>query len=211
MSSFSDEINARNGAPVCEFDYSTGEIESLLPNCCVGRYLQQVTTAETGVTQTQEHNWGGSKLSECYDGASFVDEAAILAPDGFPVATFVYMNRMAHVEQKRYEGAADKAPTTAMLANFWDPDDHDGGKPAALEGFAASPYYEFRCEDDAEEQIARIRILVREWNEEKEFDTEGNPDTKGDRDMFDSPINDIPDWRDLTPDDVSFPEIPRMK
>jgi hypothetical protein len=86
-------------------------------------------------------------------------------------------------------------PTNVQLANFWDL--ADGPRPDTLTQFPARPDYTFTCLDDAQEFLARIRLQVRERNEEVQFDTNGNPDTMGQERKFPSPVDDILDWKDI--------------
>jgi len=40
-------------------------------------------------------------------------------------------------------------------------------------------------------------LQVREWKEEVQFDTNGNPDTMGQERKCPSPVDDILDWKDI--------------
>ena len=80
--------------------------------------------------------------------------------------------------------------------------------PVQVTGEMAVPMYWFECLDDASELIARIELFVREWNEEAEFDIDGDPNTTGwETEWEDEPIDDVGDWATVTPDDVSYPQL----
>jgi len=200
-----NEVNVVDGMPTCEFDHRV-TLGSKAPNCCGGAYLQRVTDAETGVVTTTRGDWGGLP-STCFDGAGFLDKEAKLDDDGWPLDTYVHVHRDPHLERKRYYGPLTYNPTNIPLANFFDPAEHDGTAPAGMLA-ARAQYYDFYCEDDAKEEIAHIRLMVREWNEEAEFDKEaGDPDTEGTEPGWDTPLNDREDWRDLTPGNQDLPAL----
>ena len=90
------------------------------------------------------------------------------------------------------------------LANHYDTADHDGQAPAGLRGAWARPYYTFECYDNAEELLARVRLVVREWNEESQLDASGDPDTEGTEPVSGTPLNDRRDWADATPGADTF-------
>ena len=69
--------------------------------------------------------------------------------------------------------------------------------------------YEWRCVDDAREVYARVRLHVREWNMESEFNLEGagNPDSSGVDPDFSNSYNDFGDWLDFDTLGLSYPGI----
>ena len=204
---YSDEVNSENGRAVCDFDYTDRYSAAFdAPNCCQGGYSLTITSAESGESSTSSHQWGGDS-SGCYYGAAFLDKEAVFTSDGFPTGKFLYVNREGLNKTIEYEGLSDKYASNVALANHWDPSEHDG-MPAALRADRASPYYEFLCLDDADEILGHIRLVVREWNEEVEFDKDGNPDSEGTETGWGTPLNDITDWADLTPGDDTFPSLP---
>jgi hypothetical protein len=191
--SFSDEINSENGEPVCKFDHSREYVDG--PNCCTGPYTLTVKSAETGKSTPVHAVWGGPS-ADCYDGAAFLRDGAQFDRFGFPLDPIYYIDREHHVIPIVEQGISDKYPDTNVpLANYWNP--QDGEPPAGLSSDRARRDYTLICYDDAAEMLARIRFQMREWNEEVEFDTRGNPDTVGQEIEFDQgPINDILDWKD---------------
>ncbi len=58
-----------------------------------------------------------------------------------------------------------------------------------------NPYYVWACSDSAREIQGIIRLVVRDWNENPEFEKfdAGNPDTTG-TDIFGDPLDDYYDW-----------------
>ena len=197
-----DEVNSVGGVPYCPYDYTDREG----PNCCAGYYRLTVTNAVTGTVTTEIKDWRG-KLSECYAGGAYLDTQAVFSEDGWPMSRFIYLDRQAADELITYEGLSDEWPSNVLLANYIDEDDHDGGVPAAFIGEASRPLYQIQCLDDAYEVIAHIDLIVREWNEEAEFDIDGNPDSTGTESLRNHFIDDISDWKVLTPDDTTFPEM----
>lgn len=204
----SDNVNAADGKPRCEFDYSWQYAEHAgAPNCCTGTYTKRVTDAKTGLVGVSQGNWNGN-MAECYHGAAYMDKGAKYSEDGWPMAIFIYIDRKDLIHTVTYEHLSVKYPdNNVILANYYDPADHNGDMPAAFKGTLSRPHFVFECLDDAEEIIARIKLSVREWNEEAQFDMDGDPDTEGLEPGWNTPINDIPDWADFTPGNVRYPKI----
>lgn len=207
---FSDEVNSIEGVPVCPCDHS--RLDALAPNGCTGQYTLRAKDATTGEVAVSIHAWGGeSQLGKSYYGAGYQQENARFSASGLPMPYYVYVAREAHVEHAVYDGVSDEYPSTVVFANYYDPKDHDGDMPAALKGQYARKDYEAYCLDDAQETIAHISFVVREWNEDKEFEAVRDPDTVGEEpgwDLWTDPIDDIPDWKTLTPGNDTLPGIP---
>ena len=204
---FSDQVNAMNGRPHCPYDHKAGD--ELAPNCCLGQYTLEVTSTETGRVSTSQESWGG-KRGDCYYGAAYVEEGAQFNAEGVPMPRFIHTRRREHHENIRFAGVSDKFPANIAHANYFDAADHDGGAPAGLRAIGARPYYEAYCLDDAEEIIAHLRMSVREWNEEREYDGSGDPDSMGTEQAFvEGPIDldDLPDWRTITPGADDYPNV----
>lgn len=206
--SFSDEVNSMAGVPYCRYDYSG--FGDLYPNCCYGSYTSEATSAQTGKKSVTRGNWGGGKLGKCYYGGGYLDKRVTFDTADFPVAETIYMGRDALVQHEDFLGIEGKYGPNVALANYFDPADHDDGPPAALRARFAHQDYDYWCLDDAEEPIAHIAVQVREWNEEVEFDADGDPDTVGTEPGWDGPIDDWDDWKTLTPGATDFPNLPHL-
>lgn len=207
--SVTDEINARDGKPFCRYDYRTQFAPTAhAPNCCLGAYTQTVTNADTGSHVTTHAFWNG-RPGDCYDGAAYLDEEAKITEDGFPEGIYTYLGRTAWLKTVKFKGLSEHYGANVPLASFYRPTEHGGDMPAALKATFARPRYELSCEDDAKEEIAHISLTVREWNEEAQFDADRDPDTTGTEPGWNTPIDDIPDWDVLTPDDTSYPMLRR--
>lgn len=204
-----NEINAINGIPYCQYDYSP-----VGPNCCTGPYTY--TQIIDGVTQVSYQYWGGTgNLGACHGGAAYHDDEAIFGPGGFPLDQYYYMQRAAWSKQFTFEGLNETYFTNVPLANYFDPADHGGSEPAGFQrqrsgvydlnglGFS-QPYYDFECHDNAEELLALIRLRIREFNTEPEYDDNGDPDVQGVEPVTGLPLDDIADWAEATPGDDTY-------
>ena len=204
---FSDQLNAMNGEPFCPFDHTREDPKG--PNCCTGNYQLEIKSALTGKVARSTQSWGG-KIGDCYFGAGFVQKDAPVDVDGMPMPQYEYTHGDAHRERIVYPGVSAIYPANTALANYFNPDDHDGKAPAGLSAPRARPYYDAFCLDDAEEIVAHIRLSVREWNEEAEYHALGNPDTTGTESLWNAgptDIDDLFDWGALTPGSKSYPRL----
>lgn len=206
-----DRVNVDgDGVPVCEYDYSYSDAQH--PNCCLGTYTLTVTVlrqdAETKKVITEERvypnrSWD-AYVPDCYGGAAFTDPDATFNVEGWPTAKIVHLAREESQRRFSWDPPAEDFGTNVSLANHYDAADHGGLSPAGLRGYRARPHYTFQCYDNAEELLAEVRLVVREWNEEAEFLTEGDPDTTGSEPVSGTPINDRQDWADATPGADTF-------
>jgi hypothetical protein len=169
-----------------------------------------VKSAKTGEVNVTYGEWGGGKLGECYYGGGYLDTMAKFDVAGFPVWQSIYLGRQPWVQHEDFKGIEGLYVSNVALANFHDPADHGDMAPAALRGEFATPDYNYYCVDDAEETIAHIRVQVREWNEEVEFDADGDPDTTGTEPGWEMPLDDWTDWATLTPGSKDFPNLPHL-
>ena len=202
---FSDEVNSENGVPQCAFNYEA-KYGKPFPNCCLGSYVVTIKSEMSGLENEVPGLWGNN-IARCYEGGAFYFERAVLSADGFPLDEVIYVGGEAHTERYKFNGISAQHITNLPLANYWDPEDLDGEMPAPLRGVASRPDYVFTCEDAAAEWRAVVRVHVREWNEEVEFDAERDPDTIGLESGWGTPINDLVDWGDAAADSVTFPEL----
>lgn len=200
---YADEVNSINGQPYCVYDHGWRYREA--PDCCLGSYTKTVTDPLGNVTVSNEF-WTGTP-STCYGGAAFIDPEAVTGPDGFPVAKIVYLNESAYQKSFHFDQLSDRFYSNVPLANYYSPQDHDGDRPAGLNGLWAQPRYTFQCTDRAYEVRAEIRLTVREYNEVSQYDADANPDTVGVEPVTGHPIDDLADWATGTPGSDLFIEF----
>ncbi|MCK6503521.1 hypothetical protein L6R53_09005 [Myxococcota bacterium] len=196
------ETNAYGGEPYCDYNYSYWDVDA--PNCCLGSYIVEVTDLATGQTEVDGGgDWGG-EASDCYAGAAFEDPEVVLTADGWPTARIENLHGVEFYKRFDFDLLGDQYATNVNYANYYDPADHDGSVPAGYTGEWAVPTYRFVCYDTAEEPLARIDLVVREWNEESEYEAGGDPDTEGTESTTGLPLNDRQDWADATPGDSTW-------
>jgi hypothetical protein len=181
--------NDTKSSVYCDYNYSTTSNPDYLqnaPNCCAGTY-DLFTVATSGeVTSTSNNAWGGS-YSKCLAGPAMqTDSFGKFSSNGFPRALIssvaaTGLNASYTVKSPLTQGLF----TNIYAANYFNPADHgnSGGIPACMASLngapATNPYHEFRCFDRAGGQLARIRLMVRDWDLDSEYDlgASGNPDT----------------------------------
>jgi hypothetical protein len=201
----SDEVNTVRGEPYCAFDYHRWSGDEDAPNCCLGSYELEVTDAETGVVTTlPQRSWGGEP-AKCYAGAAFVWPQAQFTKDGWPTAYYELLNYAERTERFEWPDVGAPFHTNVPLASYYHPTDHDGREPAGLAGAWAVPDYNLVCADHAYEKLAHIKLTVREWNEQPEFEVNGDPDTTGTEPSGDA-IDDFADWAAATPGSSDYIE-----
>jgi hypothetical protein len=198
-----NEVNSINGDPYCIYDHTWRNPDA--PDCCLGSYTKTVTDP-LGVTVVSNEFWAG-KPSDCYGGAAYIDPEVTNGPDGFPLAKIVYLNRAAYSKSFHFDPLSDEFYSNIPLANYYSPQDHDGDRPAGLNGLWAEPRYTFLCTDRAYEVLSEIRLTVREFNEVTQYDADGNPNTVGVEPVTGHPIDDLNDWATGTPGNVQFVEF----
>ncbi len=198
---FTDEVNSRGGVPYCRYDYR--DLGARAPNCCLGSYVLSVTYAQTGkVAVYPPRSWGGEP-AKCYGGAAFLWPEAKFDADGWPLTYYQLTNYTETTTRFDWPDVAALYRTNVPLASYYQAADHGGGKPAGLAGQWAEEHYNLVCADHAYEWLAHIKLDVREWNEEAEFERGGNPDTVG-TEPCGQPIDDFADWAVATPGPATF-------
>lgn len=209
----------------CPFDY-TRRYSPYGKNCCEGDYTLTVNTISNsvGTAVTSTASWGGS-YGNCFRGTAMDTES--LSSSGLPTRKIVNVPASGLADEY-----AVKAPITLdshlqeqiYAANYFKSSDHGGSgtdqvtKPFALRNYKNSdgyltafgfPYYRFDCLDSDQDLVARIDVLVRDWNTNGELAKTagtGDPDVTGSESSpFTDPTetkNDHCDWKDL---ETTFP------
>jgi hypothetical protein len=198
-----DQLNSVNCTPYCEYDHGWRYRDA--PDCCLGSYTKTVTDPFGNVTVSNEF-WTGLP-SSCYGGAAFVDPEVVLGPDGFPRARIVYLNRAAYQKSFHFDPLSDEFYSNVPLANHYQPQDHDGDRPAGLNGAWAQPRYTFQCTDRAYEVLSELRLSVREYNEVTKYEADGDPNSVGIEPVTGLPLDDLNDWATATPGKELFLEF----
>ncbi len=190
-----------DGKPICDYDYQ----EAKGPNCCFGTYsYTEITPTATTVTSKK---WGG-KPGNCAAGSGAVT-APRSNPANLPMRTYYFKPNGFNEEFTTSKRSTIDADSSLFYANYYS-----GAAPAAFKlssSYQGNPYYTWYCLDDAHEEIARIRVQIREWNEITEFalGSSGDPDTSGFEAVSGALINDFDDWLDVITNGDSFPGMPQ--
>lgn len=195
----------------CNYDYT----ESKGPNCCTGKYtLTTWSTSDSGDTSvTAVKDWGGDPTSCLYGPATKIMPKV----SGVPVPVIDYVESQGVSATLKIEAPINLELSTNIFAsNYFVAADHvaTSNKPLAYNALAAYPainpypYYLFECLDRSKELTARIRVSIREWNLESEFQigATGDPDSSGTESGFDNPnVNDYYDLKDVPLNVGDFP------
>lgn len=196
-----DVLHTREGVPQCRYDYS----EEGGPNCCTGSYVHTVRTQNEDGSFTSsevEKIWDGS-AAQCLSGPAMA--LATRDGQGFPMPLITYVEGTGIAKSIKIPSAKGSffgsSPLRSNLfaANFYNPGDHKGGKPLSLRkpenGVAPRDTYTWECLNRNEDVIARIRLMIREWN--SPIEENGDPDATGTDPVFEDEINDRWDWLDF--------------
>ena len=166
----------------CDYNYSlTGG-----PNCCTGKYDQFTTDAAGVISTTLENAWGGL-YSNCLSGPAMQSDAfGRFAASGYPLPILANVsttgiNTSYTVSSPLSLGLA----SNIYAANYFNPAEHGntGGVPACMASPNGAPatnqYHEFRCFDRAAGVLGRIRVMIRDWDLDSEYElgVAGDPDT----------------------------------
>jgi hypothetical protein len=194
---------------VCPYDYSTRYEGGA--NCCKGKYYSVAYPAGGAAADAEISDitdWGGSPTN-CYRGPGMEDSLA-KSPAGWPETIITPVVGLGFRDSYTIEAPTNKRDVQIYLANYFDPDDHDGATmPLPLsKGF---PYYRFDCYDHNREIVARIDVQFREWNVTgySAAGVAANADLTGveDAPFDDWPRNDFTDWRDRIPAGLAHTEF----
>lgn len=196
------EVNAVGGNPYCAYNYSFYDSDA--PNCCLGSYIVYAEDAETGARSIDSSgNWDGNP-ADCYAGAAYEDPEAVFTADGWPTQRIVNLWGAPFSKRFQFDLLGDLHATNVNYANYFDRADHDGSVPAGFTGDWVEATYRFACYDAAEELLARLDLVVREWNEVDEWEADGDPDSDGTEPTTGLPLNDRRDWADATPGSTTW-------
>lgn len=193
-----------DGVVKCNYDYSY----SNGPDCCYGNY--SLTTVNnfgtTNDTTTALSSWSG-KAGNCAAGAGMT--GTLSETTGLPVTTYYFKPNGFNDEFKIGGRTVIDGNSSLYYANYYS-----GPTPAAFKSagtYPGNPYYEWYCLDEAHEEIARIRLQIREWNTMSAFllKSLGDPDTTGTEPLSGDSINDFYDWLDVVNLGDNFPGMPK--
>jgi len=209
----------------CPWDYSGQDGGK---NCCYGDYTK-FTYDGTDPAVDDGANWGDeSNYANCFRGPGLSDFDAPKNVFGMPyyltelvttaglqdslniTAPWLTSHRNQIYAANYFNRAADHsgAGESATIASFHSasfvPGDNTVQAPINMAiGF---PFYQIDCLDHDFELKAQIRVMVREWNTQAQFDSfasgsSGNPDVVGSSDLYSNgtseQLDDYQDWKAL--------------
>jgi hypothetical protein len=197
------------------------DIDEGVPVCCVGKYLQNnykwdlALNSYAPVTTDKIDR----KINACLGGPAMLTQP--LTELGLPEPT---------VQNVKDKGISDEykiSPiighgilTVAWNVNYFNPSQHGNGPPTAFyhdivgnssQGYVGNPYYSFTCYDSAWENIAEVRIQLRDWNTKAAYgDRAANPTNHDEVGNESTPFgqkrkNDFDDWYDLESGSITYP------
>lgn len=217
-----DVLNTLNGVPQCDYKHTdslnccTGDFTKTVTTYAAdGTFTQEST----------EESWGGVP-SSCLSGPALSTEwSRYIGTDGYPMARLEYVVgtgvnstfKILAAISTSFAGVQMK--NNVWAANFYNPTDHpaatgsgyvpagyDGDRPVALripdtvsgtDVYMPEDSYVLSCLDRADEVLARIRLMIRDWNQNP-IESGGDPDTTGTDPGFpDDSVNDRLDWLDI--------------
>lgn len=165
----------------------SGPSSTTTVDCCYGSYSMWVSNWDTNLNNyapaiESKLNWPGL-ATNCLSGPAVVTQPK--NKNGFPMGSTLYVEGEGINKQYQiappingllknlvyaanfFSGAAPKALKNPLLPNGSYDSDVPGGMP----------FYVLSCYDRAEEHIASITLMIRKWDEVKEFNkgVTGNP------------------------------------
>lgn len=195
----------------CDYDYGAeGNLNYVQggPNCCVGNYEVYTTSDQNIVSTPVKSSWGG-KVSNCLKGPAMQRDSFYtgLTSSGHPRSViFPVLSSGMNEAYRILSPESLRLGSNVYTSNYFVSADHPngGGRPVctmSVNGFQATNlYHQFTCYDRASEVKARIRVMIREWNTDTEYNlgAAGDPDTGGSEPSFGNPANnDVGDMKDL--------------
>lgn len=224
----SAEVNSDNGVPVCEYDYRESDGPNCCLGTFTTSVTTEQADGSFVNVVTPDLEWNG-EVSACLSGpAMSAAWADYRSTNGLPLSRLEYVegvgfNNTFTIDAAIKTDIAERRFTSNVwAANFYNPTDHttspglvpttipatDSRRPAPLKipqsvapinRFFPQDSYMVTCYDRAQDIQSRIRLMIREWNEEANYVDGGDPDVSGsnDPDFPDSNINDRNDWLDF--------------
>lgn len=178
-------------------------------------------------------SWGG-KGAYCLTGPAMHSQDK--NAQGYPMRTITYIEGVGYNKLYTVPAAIDTAIANGNIqltsnlwaANFFKPSEHATviDATAALTGplslanpntasgtgvsFTPQPTYSWACTNRAQEILARIQLLVREWNTH-DITSGGDPDVFGNETTYPfEPLNDRWDWKDVEAGGPRYPSYSSM-
>jgi hypothetical protein len=217
--------------PTCTADYTLAGG----PNCCYGTYNLTVVEDGTSSSTSESWggNPNNCLSGPAMDSQTLVAGAAGDLANGYPKSSLYTLDGGALNGKYVIKSPLSKTfVTNAYIANFWQsgttgdyPLTSDGvgtASPNAMQGpllpagtsnpgceagqfCSGNPWYEFDCWDQAQDNIARIRVLIRSWTSNTQFESfvanQTNSPATGTYNLWgaepgfpDQPLEDIETW-----------------
>ena len=185
----------------CPWDYTQFDTGS---SCCYGDYTTYTyNTVDAEIQDATDADWGpDSNYANCFRGPGLDDSNAktvlglpayiyTLVPaagltNSYAVASSISTSHDDQVYASNYFSAGDHTGNTATSSDTF----HGETVSAPVNSAKGFPYYQLDCLDHDEELKAQIRIMVREWNTQANFEdfvagTLASADTAGQGDPYD--------------------------
>lgn len=168
-----------DGTPICTTNYVNLDTPV---NCCEGEYTVTArvidTAAPSDTTTVQYSEWGGG-IANCLVGPAMASQE--LSTSGYPRPTLINMEGIGLNRDYEIDPPISQEHSTNLyIANYFDISasfDADGEfiwatAPTAIEGeeVRGYPFYQFDCLDEADDFIHRIRVLIRSWSSEAQYE-----------------------------------------
>lgn len=173
----------------CNYNYGSTDNPDYVengPNCCAGKFDLYVVQSNGSVTPVLNQSWGGAH-SKCLSGPAMQNDAfGKFFSNGYPRT--LISSVLASGLNSTYSVSSPLSlglSSNIFAANYFNSADHtnSGGVPACTTALgsapATNPYHLFECYDRASGLLARIRVMIRDWNLSSEYSlgASGDPDS----------------------------------
>ena len=190
--------------------------------CCVGEFVETVYKWDSLANAYQDPatTQVDRKIDKCLAGPAMKTQT--LNAFGEPNASVLYVEGKGISDE--YKISATLGHTSpSWTVNYFNPVQHSNGPPTAFyEDIAAgsatlmvgNPYYTVTCYDSAWENVAEVRIQLREWNTKSAYNNRTSAPTNHDETGMESspfgtkPKNDFMDWYDYESANIIHPALP---